>query len=545
MESETKGHKILKKTIRKILENCDFDLLDTEVNIDIDSDGDPEFSIDVCSVHNKTLLVFQCKDRETITAPKKEFNSTKEYMRKVLSKKFKVLESDQGVITDQILKKITDIKCCYAFTKKLTNYSLEKQLKTTKFLFWDHNTVKYYKRISDVLKHLTKNEILKEFGVKFSVKTSFEEDAIKIKQENNSMYLLGMHPGLLLKMAYVYRRTGKKPGAYQRIINKDRIDSISKFFNESNKLLLPNPVIIVFDDDKEIQDRIEYISKKKILKFPVSYCSAWIIDGQHRIYGFKDHPNYKDWTGTNDKEDDFKIPTIVFDKLPFIEQNKAFVDINYYQKKIDAVLFNDLATVIQDLKHEITWVSLLIAKLNKTTPWKNMIRISELDTGKPITISGFAKTKLLYSLLGYDKKKNTYSGILYNIAPFDTNKPFANVENQKAFTTHINILNRFFRIIRKKVKDNDPTKDKWLNNKVFGLTKFTCVNALILVLKSLLEKDPKLSINLDKWLTTIDVIDFRNEQLLKYGRGYPAMPKIANKIIRSMNSRYKAKLKLV
>ncbi len=539
---ETPGHKKLKKTIKTILENSDFDIVDSEVNIDIDDDGDPEFSLDVCAVHKKTLLIFQCKDREKIPEIKKELNSTKEYIRKVLTNKFKVLGSDTGMISDQVLKSIFDIKYCYAFTNKLSNKATEKNVKTAKFVFWDDKAVKYYDRVSAILKDLTKNEILKEFGVKFSSKTTYEENAVEIKQENYNLYLLGMHPGLLLKIAYVYRRTGNKPGAYQRIINKDRIQSISKFFNDSKDLLLPNPVIIVFDEYPDIQQKVKYKQNKQ-LQFPISYCSAWIIDGQHRIYGFKDHPKYKNWIP--DDDDDFKIPVVVFKKLSKIKQNKTFVNINYFQKRIDAILFNDLATIIQDLKHEITWPSLLISELNKKEPWKDMIKISELDTKKPITISGFAKTKLLYKLLGYNKKKNSYSGNLFNVASFDPKKLFSDKQNKIAFTKQIKILVRFFGIIRKKVKHQDPENDKWLNSRKFGLTKFTSVNALLLVLDSLLEKDPNLSMDLNKWLSAIDIVDFRNEQLLKYGRGYPAMPKIANKIIRRMNSQFGAKLKLV
>ncbi len=88
-------------------------------------------------------------------------------------------------------------------------------------------------------------------------------------------------------------------------------------------------------------------------------------------------------------------------------------------------------------------------------------------------------------------------------------------------------------------------KDKWLNHKKYGLTKFTCVNALLLVLNSLLEKDSTLAMNLDRWLSAIDAVNYENDKLLVYGRGYPAMPKIANKIIRKMNLTYNAGLNLV
>ena len=541
MLSETRGHKMLKGTVKKILENADFKLVDTEVNIDIDGDNNSEFSIDVCALEKDTLFVFQCKDVGTVSSPKKEMSSIKEYIRKVLSGKFKVLDSDTGDISDKVLDKITEIKCCYVFTKQLSNKKMKNNVETAEFLFWNDQTVKYYRRISGILRHLTKNEILKEFNIEFSTRDTHEENAVQIKQEDNVMYLVGMHPGLLLKIAYVYRRAGKKPDAYQRIITKDRIDSISKFFTESENLLLPNPVIIVFDEDKTVQDKIKY--SQGILQFPVKYCSAWIIDGQHRIYGFKDHLKYKDWKPGED--DDFKIPVVVFGTLPFIEQNKTFLNINYYQKKIDPILFNDLSTIIKDLRHEITWPSLLVSELNKKDPWKDMIKISELDAKKPITISGFAKTALLSKLLGYNKKTKAYSGNLYKTAPFYPEKPFDSYENQKAFKRQISILIRFFAVIREKVEDKDPKLDKWLNHKKYGLTKFTSVNALLLVLDKLLEKYPTLSVDLNKLLSVIETVDFDNESLLQYGRGYPAMPKIANHIINKINSKSGTKLNTV
>jgi len=155
---------------------------------------------------------------------------------------------------------------------------------------------------------------------------------------------------------------------------------------------------------------------------------------------------------------------VAFKELKELEQNKTFVNINYYQKKIDAVLFNDLSTIIQDLKQEITWPSLLIAELNKRGVWKDRIKISELDEKKPISISGFAKTKLQTVLLGFKKikKQPVYQGILYRIAQFDVNKSFINDENQKAFKKHVTILNRFFKAIRDNVYQENEKEDWWM-----------------------------------------------------------------------------------
>ncbi len=540
-------HQKLQNAISKILKNCSFEKVDLEVDVDTDFDTKIELSIDVCAIDKKTLFVFQCKDVKEIPHVKDKISSTKQYFRRILSKQFEVRQSSKKIIKTEDLKKIKEIKCCYVFTKKLSNEDTEKEIIKSHFNFWNYRTVRYYSKVSAILKELTKNEIFREFDIKFPKKKTFEESAIQIQQEDNpTMYLLGMHPGLLLKIAYVYRRSGTKSDAYQRLINKERLESISKYFAETKNLLLPNCVIIVFDKDRQIQSKVRYLKGKKVLRFPVSYCSAWIIDGQHRIYGFKDHPDYKDWTGDEHLEEEFKIPVVAFKDLPEIEQNKSFLNINYYQKRIDTVLFNDLATTIKDLKQPITWPSLLVKELNRSGPWKRMIKISELDEKTPISISGFAQTKLQSVLLGYKKRNKEYKGMLFKIAPFDVTKPFDEIGNQKSFSKHVEILNRYFSAVKKVVSKKDEKKDKWKNSKDYGLTKFTCVNALLLVLNSLLQKDQKLSVPLEKWLSVINSLDLTNEGLLGFGRpGYPAMPNIANTIIKKMNSNYNADLKLV
>ena len=184
MPIESSGHKRLKNTVKRILENAGFGSVDTEIDIDVDGDNGIEFSIDVCALEKNTLLVFQCKDVEKMPALKKELNATEQYIQKILSKQFKILASDTNKISDTILSQITEIKCCYVFTNKLTNIEIKASLKKVGFVFWDSNTVKYYNRVSQILKHLTKNEILKEFDFRFTDKNVYKEGAIKIDQEN-------------------------------------------------------------------------------------------------------------------------------------------------------------------------------------------------------------------------------------------------------------------------------------------------------------------------------------------------------------------------
>ena len=225
------------------------------------------------------------------------------------------------------------------------------------------------------------------------------------------MYLLGMKPSVLLKIAYVSRRASGQPSAYQRILSAERIDKISQFL-QSRDALLPNAIIIAFDDETEVQKHLDFRDGQ--LHFPTRYCSAWIIDGQHRVYGFLD-TEYE--SEEDDSETEFKLPVVAFKSMDLLLQNRTFVSINLNQKKIDRTLLCDLATELPDLNNELTWPSLLVVDLNKLQPLKNKIKISELHQARPITITSFASYGLLEGLLGYDRKNRSYRGPLHTTLP--------------------------------------------------------------------------------------------------------------------------------
>ena len=68
------------------------------------------------------------------------------------------------------------------------------------------------------------------------------------------------------------------------------------------------------------------------MKITNAYAIAYIIDGQHRLYGYA-NSQYKDSN---------TIPVVAFDGLDSIEQLQLFMDINENQKAVSANLRLDL-----------------------------------------------------------------------------------------------------------------------------------------------------------------------------------------------------------
>lgn len=120
---------------------------------------------------------------------------------------------------------------------------------------------------------------------------------------------------------------------YQRIIKKKRLKEVQNFINNGG--YFPNSLIISIDTkgkgiqfDQSLTKVDGALSKLGILHLPKRYHSAYIIDGQHRLYGYSD----TDYSKTN------TIPVVAFIDLDRTEQLKLFMDINENQKAVSKTL---------------------------------------------------------------------------------------------------------------------------------------------------------------------------------------------------------------
>ena len=78
---------------------------------------------------------------------------------------------------------------------------------------------------------------------------------------------------------------------------------------------------VLFEDSAQTDNAS---SKMGILSLPAKYRSVYVIDGQHRLYGYSDSSPIIDTV----------IPVVAFVDLDSKEQVKMFMDINENQKKV-------------------------------------------------------------------------------------------------------------------------------------------------------------------------------------------------------------------
>jgi len=166
-------------------------------------------------------------------------------------------------------------------------------------------------------------------------KDRIEVPAIEGRMGGKTYYMFSLEPHLLLKLGFVLHRTRANEAempTYQRLLVPSRLSGISKFIEKGG--YFPNSAIINFSErgaKREFQAHsrlTDSSSRTGVLKIPNCYAIAYIIDGQHRIYGYADSP-YKD-TNT--------IPVVAFVGLDPSEQLELFMDINQNQKAVSPTL---------------------------------------------------------------------------------------------------------------------------------------------------------------------------------------------------------------
>ncbi|EGO6697685.1 DGQHR domain-containing protein [Enterococcus faecalis] len=288
--------------------------------------------IDILAVDRETAIFVFC-------------NSTDEKQtRMTLMNKIKTVKENKKILIEYVKKMEPKRKLKCAFIFLTNNYILPdvdlKYMDSKNIVHFDEETFNYY---SDLTTHLGSAARFQLLGYLFSGQKIPELNnkipAIEGKMGGYKYYSFSIEPEKLLKIGYVLHRNNannQMMPTYQRVIKKSRLESIQSFVDEGG--FFPNSLIINIDKQGLLFDRSssqvdDSISKLGILHLPNIYRSAYIIDGQHRLYGYAN----SEYAASN------TVPVVAFVDLDKKEQVKLFMDINENQKAVS----KNLRTTLQ------------------------------------------------------------------------------------------------------------------------------------------------------------------------------------------------------
>ncbi len=269
-------------------------------------------------------------------------------------------------------------------------------------------------------------------------------------------YMFSMELSTLLRMSFILHRTRAHEAempTYQRLLVPSRLKGINNFL--SNGGFFPNSVILNFADPK---NRVRFEanprtgttrSRHGMLRIPNAFAVAYIIDGQHRIYGYAE----TDYLSSN------TIPVVAFKNLESIEQLDIFMSINQNQKAVSASLQGTL-------EKDLYWDSDRVDSRMKALRSSIVIDLAERVNGplyKKIAIGedsaslsfvSFSKGLLISGLLpkakGNQIDVESSQSCLYNIGEQNHNK-----EMNRVRQLSVRFLNGCFGLVEEVCKSKE------------------------------------------------------------------------------------------
>lgn len=329
--------------------------------------------IDVIAINDEVAFIVECK------ASQSSHNVTyKKDLESLRLKKDGYKKCIKDLFGDR------RIKLVLATENQSLNKVDKERLEDEKAFHLDDEVFRYMNDLLRIYKNAATYQIMATF---FKGEIINDEKiripAIKGKMGDQRYFMFSIKPFHLLKIGFVSHRTRANKldmPTYQRLIVPSRLKNLNQFIEEDNGYF-PNSVIINFDTKEhslgwEEGKKGDYDSDNithGTLLIPNTYGFAYIIDGQHRIYGYADTSKLNDHT----------IPVVAFEKLSSTDQLEMFLNINQNQKAISKslkiTLQQDVYWNSSDLKSRMQALnSGIINYLGKAKePLKSLLTIGE------------------------------------------------------------------------------------------------------------------------------------------------------------------------
>lgn len=425
--------------------------------------------IDVFAKDDETVIVAECKASEKLT-------------RRTLQKDIEEFANLKGSISSAVRK----------------HYGSEVKLKiiwllVTENIIWSapdkqralgegirvitERELRYYAQVVEHLGKAGRYQFLAEFlkdqqVPELSGKTI---PAIKGRLGGKPFYCFVTTPRDLLKISFINHRSLNDPeGAptYQRLVSRSRMRAIGEFIKDGG--YFPNNLIINFTRpvrfEKIAQDESAGVVFGR-LYMPDRYRSAWIIDGQHRLYGF---------SPVGDKYLDQNVIVVAFELLPKGEEANLFVTINHEQKSVPKHL-------LDDLEGELKWGSTVPSERIGAISAR-LINLLNADVGEPfynrITQQGIPSTSKSCLTIPALKDALRRSGLLgrqvLNNSNYDLGSLCGRTDSETLDRART-AMNEYFGYIR------NANLTEWENGREGYLCTNVAVQAYIMLFGSLVE----------------------------------------------------------
>ena len=392
------------------------------------SDADvPPKQIDVLAVDGEMALVVECKASEDMRSRslQKDLNETRGLQAAIRTAIHDHYEERRRV--------------CFVYVTRNIRWSRydRERAKSHQIAVVSGRQIAYFRKLVDIIGPAARHQLQADLlegspvqGLRVNV------PALRGTFGSKRFYQFAIEPDRLLKLAYVSHRAKIDPeaiGTYQRLLRKKRLKDIAEHINETGGIF-PTNVVVNFRNARRL--RFDFAGPSGddptvlgTLYLPNTYKCAWVIDGQHRLYGFA----LSEWATKG------RIPVLAFENLEPEEEVKLFVDINNKQVKVPRSLLVELEPELhlspdqpeQKLKSLHSQLAVDLGESDESPLWGRVASEWDTDTGnRPVTLPQLASAIAGSQLVGTIRNGALYPGYLYD-SDWDTTRDKAKAAIEK------------------------------------------------------------------------------------------------------------------
>ena len=378
--------------------------------------------IDAAGGTNKTFFVIECKSTESpgfksVAGAIKEVIGEQKEIRKGILKRFgsKYKHVEFIIAFNGI-----------SFTDNDLEYAREHEI-----TLWSESYLEQLSDTTHLIGKYARYHVLREMGVEnLPIRggngRTFNIPAYHFRHAQQDAYMFLMRAEDLLDLAYVSRIEGGLENAFQRLLSRKKLESVAKFIEEAGSF--KNNLVVNFGQSR----RIRFTSYNKpraskhrktarprkrptnnsevspgVIHIPKQYASMWLVDGQHRLYGYTRLKKQ-----SLDRLNDL-LPVIAMHDRDGTHAASTFVEINKNQKPVDSNILWALAGEVE--KGDAVTISKAVRDLteNNRSKFRDKIYFPSLSKrpkrNYKLLISNVAKGIADRKLLGRIRRLTTVS----------------------------------------------------------------------------------------------------------------------------------------
>ncbi|MCY3783566.1 MAG: DGQHR domain-containing protein [Chloroflexi bacterium] len=378
----------------------------------------PPKQVDVLAIDGETAVVVECKASQ---------NSRARSLQKDLNETRGLQDSIRQSIHDWFPDRP---RVCFLYVTRNIRWSRNdvERAKAHHISTITDRQLDYYSRLVNIIgpasRHQLQADLLQDSPVQGLRGTV---PALRGTFGGKTFYQFAIEPDRLLKLCYVSHRAkidAAAVGTYQRLLRKKRLRDIAGHINQTGGIF-PTNIVVNFRHSRRLRFDIAGPTSDEpttlgTLHLPNTYKCAWVIDGQHRLYGF----SLSEWGRRG------RVPVLAFEGLDPLEEVKLFVDINSKQVRVPRSLLVELEPELttEDSSPEVMLRSLqsqiaLDLSENLDSPLFDLVA-TEWDTDgktRPLTLPELATAISGSRLVGQVRGGVFYPGYLYQ-RDYDTTR---------------------------------------------------------------------------------------------------------------------------